>query len=1426
MSQRILCSPFARVFCALFVSLVLLWSSEAAAQSNPKEPEPIEALLKHAWTYYWVGIVELGDVRSFDRGLEFVEQAKARLKDHPDATQQDALERVESALNEQRGLAEITLRGNFPLTAFLGASIFIDATSLGTYEIIDEPYDAAVSQMAESLRDEILEHWSIPIQTDVLVISNPPNRTFENKVTFLIERSPKINVIPLGQVKERLGEADYEALAQGQPERLSQSLAKALDSQSVLLISVVEVDIVDDVYFYEFHASLWRPELQMSEGAKPYKSMVKRGLVRDRRERRWPFILVMGALLLFGVAMTGWLSRERAEVWEAALIGVMGYLVGVISPHIILKFLVAFEPHEEELVKLAIWWPGLTGLVILLGPAIMFVILTKRLGPSAPLIKRAYELGPQAAVSIGAGAAAFMARGAMVYDERFGLLLVLAVLPGAVGAARHITALRAGQLRSAAHGTISGLGVVALPFAFFSWSLPLTALASALALSGVWSLGQRVQETTHSHEDDEAEEGFGEEALEQLIVRARRPPYRAYAPYQQAFAQVESAKEGGKRLKQSCWVVLQGQKGSGKTATSTALVDALREGAVLLHGVCPPPSNEDLEGDGDGHEAKPFEVFAQAFGDASAFGLEDVESDVFSELEGSVLDALPIVSMLLPAGEDAGRTVSDRGEIYTRIERELIRKTKKGTRQVILWLDDIQWLDNASQGLLAHLLERFAPGSPHPILFLLCGRALPVRSPLSERHQRALRELMIKVELDEPQRLKLLKESIGFDERSARLLDGAVTDSEGKSNLAWLLTLVEAVAREGKVRQVEGVYQLTVEDSESLPIPDNFKKMVGATYEKLAREERELMRAATCMGSAFSIEVLSRVTSLSRLSVLDVLEQISHKTHLVEDNLAVDDLYQFVSAQRYVALRDHLRLQDMHPKVQAPQILRDLHFQVAQILEHLWSEQQANVADVAHHYYNAGRRDLRNALKFCRLAAKHALDVFAYDNAEFQLKRALVCAEMLSKSISHEASRQEALGELAALELELKMLPFDKAHVLGLGELSMQNAEVAQETFTRWQEQGGLEALQHAPPLPLLIRMARACYDARSFDLAIQIARALEALGLLPDEPQDEPDALVLRAMARAEGLHFIGLSLSPRDEAPQRLEYLEQTVQVVEALELRVMAWAEQGALQDSAKSLEEIAALKGRVYNSLAEQLSQRATYDFMSARQWFHRSIDLKRSLKPEDKPGLARAYGGLGRLHLFYADAQEGSSAKDYVERAQGYFEQDLAMCQDYGDVAGECQMQSHLGDCALRQGRVADAVEHYVASVRLAATPINKAFALIGLLKAQLKSDDLDGRAGVVAQIVTHYEQKGFPGFLERELYGVLQSCHVDTSEVEGLDKVLLELGQRLAPAPAPTPAPTPEPTPEPPASDSTPATSEDLGEADDVVDSADHGEEE
>lgn len=1347
-----------------FVCAMMCLSSIAVAQSTPTPNKDdkvaplgvtakVEQALMHGWTYYWVGMIELGDVRSFEMGLTYVDAAESLLKHESNTSTNERarstreIEALRDVLNEQKGLAEITLRGNFPLTAFLGKSILVDATSLGTYEIVDEPYDAAVTQMAEILRDDILGKWGMPVQTHVLVISDLPSHTFENKVNFLVARAPRVNIIPLEQVQNRLEPAVYDALNRGSLDG-TEGLHQRLGVERLLVVRVQRADVVDDLHFYTLDATTF----DQSAARTGRRALLKRSVVRDRRDRHMLVIVHMALMLLLALGVMGWLVRGRFTPVEILALGVACFVCGEVTPQLLVAFLEPFEPQEEELLKLAFWWPMLAGLASTLGPSVVFIILGNRLGAGVALLRKAAADLPSMAIAIGLGTGAYLSRGAIVYlDVVDGGVLAWAMAAGCVGIARWVALGRVGKLPQGPRLWIAAVGFLVFPFAAFGASWLWTTL-SAAALLGSCLVRQGVVHDAHASEGEDAGESLDDGELEALIGHARRPSFVSLEPFSQACAMLEAQPQTHGR-----WIMLQGQKGSGKSTTAGAMVKSLGD-VVLLKGVCPAPTNEDLEGDGDGHEAKPYEVFVQALGDSGTFGFEAHGHDVFSELEDTVLDALPLVSLLMPGTqEDGPRAVSDRGEIYARIEQELIRQTRKNTRTVVVWLDDIQWMDNASQGVLDHLIARFGADAKHRIVFVMCGRHLPINSPMADQSLDWLSAHEVCVELDAHARRQVLTDAVGFDAQSSRVLDDAMIGSEGRANMAWLLTLVETVAQEGVVRRDDDQWRLTVEHAHELPVPKSFIKLVAARFDALDREDQHLLKVATALGATFRIEVLCAVTERSRLHVLDALDRLAAQTNLIEDDISQDDLYQFVSAQRYVALRAHLSLQELHPHMHAPQTLRDLHHRIAQSLEALWRTSRADVSDVAHHHYNAGRRDLPSAVHFCQRAARAALDVFAYDNAAFQLRRAQICAEMLVSQSSTEAQRAAARERLEDIELQLRLLPFERAHVLGLVGEHEELIVVARRLFAP--VQAGTSTL----PSELLIVMTRACYDAREFALALDMAEHL--ITAYKAEQGSIPH------LAYVEGMHFKGLSLDPRQEAPQRLVFLERAQRALDEVEAHALVDEERADA-----SLMRVHALQGRVYNSLGEQLSQRQTYTFDDARAWFERSIKLKQAAQPTDKPGLARAHGGLGRLYL-YADAEaSGLSDPQRLELACSEFEQDLQLCQDYGDVAGQCQMHSHLGDVALQQDRPEDSRVHYNASLEFAQSPISQAFALIGLYNVAQSTDDRALHHSTMESAATLAAAGSIPTFLNARYVEMLTSPWSEPQRIPQYELALDALG--------------------------------------------------
>ena len=1305
-------NTLASVFFYILLSTSVLFSfsfaSPGVAQAQPVSESTSPAIttaqnkLKDAWTYYWAGLLSGGDLRSFDQGAQYATDAQPLIAKVVDDAARARLEQEQKELlltiQKQRAVAEVTLRGQFPLIALLRKSLFLNSGALGNYELVDDPEDVAVSRLADDMRDGVLSKWGAMAQTDVTVISRLPDQSLDDKVLSLLSTTPKINLRPMAEVRSSIPEDVQKLLDEHRYNEAGPKLREFFGSERFIMVMIDRQHVSNDVHAMNLSAHIF-------DGNRPDTFSIL-GVTFDRRDQKIPLFLTLFTMLLIGLVLSWRSAREHLMVQEALTLGVISFVAGMLIPNALLGLLGGIAPPMDELSILSAWWTVFAALVVLMGTPIAYTSLLKRMGGAVPVFKRASDLSPHLAFAHGAGVAAYLARGPVVYDPEWGWLLALLMVGSCVGAARLVAQLRN---RVSISSTYTGLAVLALLAtgpAFFSMSLVGVSVCAVIVIAasvqGARVQGEKEKENERLDGDAEVpveiEWDLDDNELAMLVERVRRPSFQAYQPYHDVcnWLAVERSEDNAHKKVQ--WCFLYGQRGSGKTSTSQAILEKLPQNAVILRGACSPPGKED-EGAG---ESRPFDVFVRAFDSVGVFEMLEPEEDIFSSIEGRVMGAIPIVSMLLPSDDGQESSVSDRGELYARVVRELKRQTRRNQRRVVLVLDDIQWIDSASLELLLHLMSRFQLAGDMSVSFLLCGRSLP--SAL-ERHALCKKvlpqERRVCVELEEPQRHDMMQSALGFDESSAKMLDEAVTDREGKANIGWLLMLIEAVAKSGQVIYDEDakLYRLTVEHSSELPVPDNLKKIVGAAYEKLEREDQEILRVAACMGYSINLEVLARVVERHRLEVIERLESIGSETGLVEDDLSSDDYFKFVSTQRYLAIRNFLGITDASPRERQSQLLRDLHLKIARVMEMLISERHTTLADVAQHYWLAGLRDLGKALYYCKAAARAAHDVFAFDTQQMQLKRAQLCAEIQAQVSSDETVRIQSADERRALELELRLLPFEKAHVLGRQDLQIAQADEAEKLFLRDVSDGRVDV-----PLQILIAMTRACYDARRFDQAVEMAKALVDLG---DPESDaaserlmEKHDIEIRDIAYVEGLHFLGVSLDPREQASERLQWLQRAESVASTLDM------------DDVRRH----ALFARVQNSLGEQLSQGSTYDFERAQKSFQQSIAIKRELKPVDKPGLARAYGGLGRLYLFAARKLEGSEQQAMLKKATHYFKEDVELCQDYGDLAGECQMHSHLGECALLLEDRDQAYSHYERSLSLAQNAISKAFAHLGLIR--------------------------------------------------------------------------------------------------------------
>jgi len=203
-------------------------------------------------------------------------------------------------------LSHDTLGGVFPMTRFLEGSLFHDARSHGTYEIIDDPDVMASTMATEKLIDVIKETLPDDGNIAVVVSSNPRNTALENESYYIFNQTERFYNYPLGQQTE-LGGTIYELLSL--PKQEQNMRLEKLPVSTILWTHIEKQKTVEGDAFYINHSRIITPQKSVLE----LKHM---GFSINRTGNYWPMILVIGLLYFFTVLYFYWLcspTESRSE---------------------------------------------------------------------------------------------------------------------------------------------------------------------------------------------------------------------------------------------------------------------------------------------------------------------------------------------------------------------------------------------------------------------------------------------------------------------------------------------------------------------------------------------------------------------------------------------------------------------------------------------------------------------------------------------------------------------------------------------------------------------------------------------------------------------------------------------------------------------------------------------------------------------------------------------------------------------------------------------------------------------------------------------------------------------------------------------------------------------------------------------------------
>jgi diguanylate cyclase (GGDEF)-like protein len=323
---------------------------------------------------------------------------------------------------------------------------------------------------------------------------------------------------------------------------------------------------------------------------------------------------------------------------------------------------------------------------------------------------------------------------------------------------------------------------------------------------------------------------------------------------------------------------------------------------------------------------------------------------------------------------------------------------------LLLYLDDLQWLDSGTRRVLSQLAERLADA---PLMVLATARDDPDSVAATDA---VVASLDTSVELDlalgplddteVAELVRTLMPGLSTDPALARLLN-----VRGHGNPFVIQEYLLAIVDAGLLLPSWGAWHLDTEALDTLELPQEALGLVVARAGNLAPEIRELLVTAACIGARFDPEV---VAAVHRVGIDSALTAVAQATARGLTEPYGGGRYAFVHDRIREALAEHLDVG----------ALAGLHRRIADALADLPTAPDAErVYQIARHYM-AGAADAAaddgRAFTSCWAAGQQALNDYSAADAVAFLRHAAPGGTTNGRFLTALGSAYSQNGEFAS----------------------------------------------------------------------------------------------------------------------------------------------------------------------------------------------------------------------------------------------------------------------------------------------------------------------------------------------------------------------------------------------------------------------------
>jgi hypothetical protein len=337
---------------------------------------------------------------------------------------------------------------------------------------------------------------------------------------------------------------------------------------------------------------------------------------------------------------------------------------------------------------------------------------------------------------------------------------------------------------------------------------------------------------------------------------------------------------------------------------------------------------------------------------------------------GEKLGAIP-PSASTPGVQEHVRLYEAVAQFFVNISRE---------SPLALFLDDLQWFDDASMGLLHHMVRAI---SAEHLLIVGGYRDLELEDQrslcrsVSEINRERLSYALPLKRLAFDHVIQMVRQTFG-EKVPSELPDLVYAKTEG--NPFFVEEVLRSLVEEGAVYPVEKGWG--VKDLSQVRVPRGIKEILGQKLERLDEESSHVLSLAAVVGREFSFPMLREVTGLDEDRLIDIIDKCLQARLVVARHVLGEEVYAFADTQ----LRDVL-YEDISPVRRTRH-----HIKVGEVMEYVYATKIDDYLEALAYHFLEGN-DLSKAIDYSQKAGDKAARLFAWDQARRYYETALKLME-------------------------------------------------------------------------------------------------------------------------------------------------------------------------------------------------------------------------------------------------------------------------------------------------------------------------------------------------------------------------------------------------------------------------------------------------